>query len=1201
MKQRKIVLTLIVIALLCLPKVNFGQAPNLGTAANFVLFSSVGAVSNTGITHLTGNVGANSGSSTGFGNVDGGMHDGDLVSGQCASDLLIAYGQLNAAVPTFFPAPLLGNGQVLNAGIYSVSGPSVLSLNLTLDGQGDPNALFIIQISGAFSTNAQAKVKLINGALACNVFWKVEGLVSIGTGTSMKGTIIANNAAIVMNVGDTLEGRALSINGAVTVDGILAYTPIGCGSPALTGPGLPTLASTGCFALFSTNGPVSNSGSSFITGDVGTNNGLTTGFNPLFVTGAIHPIPDGATLACATDLGNLYSYLNTLPADIILLYPAQFGHNLVLTPHTYLMNGAVSFTDTLYLNALGDPNAVFVIQVNGAFSTSTYSKVILINGAQSQNVYWKVDGAVNINDYSVFRGTIVGNNGAVNLQTGVTLDGRAFTTTGALSTVAINVIIPPGCGSVFPPIIVTDPINKIGCAVTSISFSVSATGTNLTYQWRKGLVNLVNGGKYSGATSATLTINPISILDNALNYNVVVSEVTFPDVVSNDASLTVNSSPIITTQPTNQITCEGDITNFSVIASGTNLSYQWRKGVVNLIDLGNISGVTTATLNIASTSLGDAALDYNVVVTGTCLPSVTSSNVSLTVNTSPVITTQPTNQISCEGTNSSFSVIASGTNLSYQWRKGLVNLINVGNISGVTSSTLNIASTSIGDAALDYNVVVSGTCLPSITSTNVSLTVNTSPVITTQPINQTVCLGSTVSLTIVATGTNLAYQWRKGLVNLLDGVAISGVNAATLTINPTSALDNGLDYNVVITGICSPAVTSSNTSITINSLPTITTQPVDQVVCSGGSVSLGVFASGTNVAYQWRKGLVNLLNTGIYSGVNTSILTLNPTSSLDAGSDYNVVVSGTCIPSITSNNVAITVDAMPTAVASSNSPVCISSPINLSAQTSVGNYSWSGPNGFVSILQNPVLSSAVLSQSGDYSLVITNGSCTSTISKTTVVVSECGVDLSITKTVDNAVPMIGQNVQFLITVKNEGLYDATNVSVNEVLQSGYTFISSNCSLGTYNYSTSTWTVGNLSIGNSEKMTILAKINRVGDFVNTVTVSSAVVDVNMLNNKAIVETIPTDFFVPEGFSPNDDSINDLFVIRGIKNYPKNEIVIYNRWGEKVYEAAPYENLWDGKTSKGLLIGGNDLPVGTYFYILDLGDGSNVLKGAIYLNR
>lgn len=438
-------------AILLFPISNFGQAPNLGTAVNFALFSTNGAVTNSGISHVTGNVGTNNGSSTGFGNVNGGMHDGDGTSATCAVDLLTAYNQLAATTATFFPAALLGNGQTLVPGVYSITGASTLNLNLNLDAQNNTNAVFIIKIQGSFSTNANSKIKLKNGAQACNVFWKVEGLVSMASGTSMKGTIIANNAAINMNTGDTLEGRAMSTAGAVTLNGVLAYTPVGCGSPLLTGPTAPTLGVAACYAVFSASGAVSNSGVTHVTGDVGSNSSSATGFNPSFVTGTIHNIPDNSTAQCATDLLNAYNYLNTLSTDIELLYPAQFGNNLVLTPHTYLLNAATVFTDTLYLDAQGNTNAVFVMKLNGALSTSTYSKVILINGAQSKNVYWKIEGAVGINNYSIFRGTIVCHNGALGaLNTGVTFDGRALTTTGALTTTALTIVataLPSNCAT----------------------------------------------------------------------------------------------------------------------------------------------------------------------------------------------------------------------------------------------------------------------------------------------------------------------------------------------------------------------------------------------------------------------------------------------------------------------------------------------------------------------------------------------------------------------------------------------------------------------------------------------------------------------------------------------------------------------------------------------------------------------------------
>nr|ALG05197.1 ice-binding protein [bacterium] len=443
--MKKLLLPIVtIVTLLFCSIVNFAQAPDLGTAANFVLFTSTGAVSNTGTSQLTGHVGTNSGSSTGFGNVNGVMHDNDGATTQCSADLLLAYNQLNNAIPTSFPSPLLGNGDTLTAGVYKITGVTTLSGDLILNAQGNANAVFIFQIQAAFSTTTASKVKLINGAQACNVFWKVEGLISIASATYMRGTIVANNAAINMNTNDTLEGRALSTSGAVTLNGVMAYTPTGCGSAVLTGPAAPNLGATDAYGIFSGNGSVTNSGITYVTGDVGTNVGLTAGYNPLFVTGAIHTIPDGSTAACAADLLNVYSYLNTLPFDIELLYPAQFGNNLVLTPHSYLMNAATAFNGSVYLNAQGNTDAVFVIKINGALTTSTYSKVILMNGAQAKNVYWKVDGAVNINDYSVFNGTIICNNGAISLNTGDSLNGRAFTTNGAVSTSGIVVNRPSG-------------------------------------------------------------------------------------------------------------------------------------------------------------------------------------------------------------------------------------------------------------------------------------------------------------------------------------------------------------------------------------------------------------------------------------------------------------------------------------------------------------------------------------------------------------------------------------------------------------------------------------------------------------------------------------------------------------------------------------------------------------------------------------
>jgi hypothetical protein len=442
----------------------------MGTAANFVLFTSVGAVGNTGISQLTGDVGTNVGATTGFGNVNGVMHNTDAASAQCAVDLLSAWYQLDTTTATFVHLPVLGNGETLYPGVYSLAAAGSLVSVLILDAQGDSNAVFIFKTGGAFTTAASSSVLLANGAVACNVFWKAEGAISLAASTKMKGTLIAHNGAIDLGAGCSLEGRALSTTGAATFYGTNASIPIGCSTPALTGPAAPVLGFAQCFALFSAIGSVTNSGTSNITGDVGTNNGVTTGYNPLLVTGMVHPSADLATIWCAADLPGIQSYLTTLPYDIELLYPAQFGNMLVLTPHTYRMNAASVLNDTVYLDGGGNPDAVFVIQVTGAFSTGTNANVKLRNGTQPQNVYWVVIGAVTLDDNVAFSGNIIGA-GAITIHAGSMLHGRALTLAGDVVTDAITAQKPDGynCSQLLP--------------ASQVTLSGLCNGQNVLLQW----------------------------------------------------------------------------------------------------------------------------------------------------------------------------------------------------------------------------------------------------------------------------------------------------------------------------------------------------------------------------------------------------------------------------------------------------------------------------------------------------------------------------------------------------------------------------------------------------------------------------------------------------------------------------------------------------------------------------------------------
>jgi hypothetical protein len=226
MKTYYILIILTVVSLLSFPAKNFAQAPNLRSTVNFVLFTITGAVDNTGYSPITGNIGTNDGDITGFNNVNGQIHNANAVTSQCSTDLLLAYADLNNTTATMTThTPAYGDGETLFAGVYSIAAAGSVAGALTLDGQGNSNAVFIFKFGGAFTTAASSTIYMTNGTSACNVFWVAEGAISMAASTVMKGTLISHNGAISMGTTGSLEGRMFSTTGAVSVYNLMAPSP----------------------------------------------------------------------------------------------------------------------------------------------------------------------------------------------------------------------------------------------------------------------------------------------------------------------------------------------------------------------------------------------------------------------------------------------------------------------------------------------------------------------------------------------------------------------------------------------------------------------------------------------------------------------------------------------------------------------------------------------------------------------------------------------------------------------------------------------------------------------------------------------------------------------------------------------------------------------------------------------------------------
>ncbi|MFT5751297.1 MAG: hypothetical protein ACI86L_000798 [Dokdonia sp.] len=162
------------------------------------------------------------------------------------------------------------DGEFLNPGVYDVAGAtSIAPGTLTLDGQGDPNALFVIRCSGAITTGDNSVINLVNGASPNNIFWMSEGAISTSDGTLMKGNLVSPGGSISLEASTILEGRMLTKTGAVNIAANAKVTVPSGVSPVDLG-----LLST--FAMWSSSGAVSDVASSEIIGDVGTASGALT-------------------------------------------------------------------------------------------------------------------------------------------------------------------------------------------------------------------------------------------------------------------------------------------------------------------------------------------------------------------------------------------------------------------------------------------------------------------------------------------------------------------------------------------------------------------------------------------------------------------------------------------------------------------------------------------------------------------------------------------------------------------------------------------------------------------------------------------------------------------------------------------------------------------------------------------------------------
>jgi type VI secretion system secreted protein VgrG len=227
----------------------------LGTAGGFAVLGS-STVTDSGASVLSGNLGVSGGSSiTGFppGTVtNGAIYVQDAATSQAHADALAGYGTLLGLTPT---GNLTGQdlgGLTLTPGVYCFSSTAQLTGTLTLNALNDADAVFVFQIGTTLITASQSLVDLVNDAAGGHVYWQVGSAATLGPATDFAGTILAQTSITLDTGADIACGRALAVNGAVTMDDNAVNSPLAsCGSVGIPEPGSSAMMATGVLLAIS--------------------------------------------------------------------------------------------------------------------------------------------------------------------------------------------------------------------------------------------------------------------------------------------------------------------------------------------------------------------------------------------------------------------------------------------------------------------------------------------------------------------------------------------------------------------------------------------------------------------------------------------------------------------------------------------------------------------------------------------------------------------------------------------------------------------------------------------------------------------------------------------------------------------------------------------------------------------------------------
>lgn len=544
---------------------------------------------------------------------------------------------------------------------------------------------------------------------------------------------------------------------------------------------------------------------------------------------------------------------------------------------------------------------------------------------------------------------------------------------------------------------------------TTLYPTLAFSDSGIPFQWEyddgTGFAPITDNAVYSGTNSRILTFTSATADYNG-KYRVKISNCA-ATVYSAEASFTLDERPVITLQPVNteKLVCEGEIVEYTVAATGKNLTYQWQVSGANISDNSTYAGTDSNTLTIDTKNLAGLPGNYRCVISSNATCVVTSSNGNLNVKKTPSIAGAPVDRVVCEGGPEVIFQNAAANftpNLNtYQWQEAtagsdiFVDITDGEKFAGTNAVKLTVRAPSFSMNGNRYRQSVLG-CAEPLYSDPATLTVNQLPLITTSPQSQSVCKGDEVIFTAKSEiGTDVLYQWMvdrgDGYSALTQSASAGSDGFSTLKISSIQATENGNKYKCVAWSAnpCLPTQNSESAEATlvVNEV-TIQSYPANSIICNGESTSFFIDVLGDNLTYQWFANGTELSDEGVYSGVNTNTLTITAATNLtmEPSITYTVDVEGVC--GVVEANAILTIYGTDKPIILAEFNNAGSEPYLYVNNVAGDNYSWYLDGTQIGGGSNTI----TVQQEGSYTVIVSINGCSSEESDAFVVLVTASAD-----------------------------------------------------------------------------------------------------------------------------------------------------------------------------------------------------------------